>query len=134
MLPALDSVLLLAQGEGVVGALRESFDASAREAALQAPRLVAALLIFAAFLAGGLIARRVLTAALGRAPMAPRIRLLVVRLVFFAILSVGVVALLGVATGASVANLFAGLGLNSVGLGFALKSPWRTCSPAYIPY
>jgi small conductance mechanosensitive channel len=123
MLPAIDSALLLQTEEGIVEALRESFDTFAREAALQAPRLLAALVVFAVFLTVGLIARRVLRAALGRAPMAPRIRLLVVRLIFFTIVGLGVVALLGVATGASVGRLFAGFGLISVGLGFALKSP-----------
>lgn len=120
---ATEILLLLQEGDGVVEALRESFDALGRETARQAPRLLAALLVFAAFLTLGLVLRRVLKAALGRTPMAPRIRLLVVRLVFFAVLGVGTVALLGVATGSSVGRLFAGFGLISVGLGFALKSP-----------
>lgn len=123
MLPALHTVFLMQQEEGVAETLRESFDAFGREAALQAPRLLAALLLFAVFFALTLIARRLVRAALGRTPMAPRIRLLVVRLVSFAILGVGVVALLGVATGASVGRLFAGFGLITVGLGFALKNP-----------
>ncbi len=123
MLPTINSAILLQAEEGIVGTLRESFDAFVREALAQAPRLLAALLLFAVFLVVGLIVRRVLRAALGRAPLAPRIRLLLVRLIFFAILGLGFVALLGVATGASIGRLFAGFGLISVGLGFALKSP-----------
>ncbi|BBL78176.1 hypothetical protein RxyAA322_00300 [Rubrobacter xylanophilus] len=123
MLPVFDSMFILQDGAGVVDALRESFNAFAREAALQAPRLLAALLVFAAFLVLALVVRRVVKAAVGRAPMALRIRLLVVRLAFFSVLTLGIVAFLGVATGASVGRLFTGFGLLSVGLGFALKSP-----------
>jgi hypothetical protein len=50
MLPTIDSAILLQAKEGIVGALRESFDVFVGQAAAQAPRLLAALLLFAVFL------------------------------------------------------------------------------------
>ena len=55
--------------------------------------------------------------------MAPRIRILVVRLVFIFILVLGAVVFMATITNASIGRIVTGFGLLSVALGFALKSP-----------
>ncbi len=123
MLAALNSITWQ---EGIGEALGSLFE----ETAAGVPQLLAALAVFAIFLVVGLIARKALKAALGRVTMAPRHRILIVRLVFGAILGVGSLAFAAVLTDASLGSVIAGLGLLSVGLGLALKSRWRTWARA----
>ncbi len=110
--------------EGMGKTLAEAFAILFEEAVSWVPQLSAALAVFAIFLIVGLIARRALKTMLGRVTrVAPRIRILILRLVFTTVLAVGGLAFSGVLTGASLGSVIAGLGLLSVGLGFALKSP-----------
>ncbi len=120
MLAALNSITWQ---EGIGEALAEALGSLFEETAAGVPQLLAALAVFAIFLVVGLIARKALKAALGRVTMAPRHRILIVRLVFGAILGVGSLAFAAVLTDASLGSVMAGLGLLSVGLGLALKSP-----------
>lgn len=104
--------------------LAEAFRRLLEEAVSWVPRLSAGLAVFAIFLIVGLIVRGALKTMLGRVTrVAPRIRILILRLVFTTILAVGGLAFLGVLTSASLGSVIAGLGLLSVGVGFALKSP-----------
>lgn len=110
--------------EGLGDTLAEAFVNLFEEAVSWVPQLSAALTVFAIFLIIGLIVRRTMKTMLGRVTrVAPRIRILILRMVFGVILAVGGLAFLGVLTGASLGSVIAGLGLLSVGLGFALKSP-----------
>ena len=118
------NIALLQQGQdGVVETLGQAFGRFWRELVGYTPQILAALTAFLAFLILGLVVRWVLRAALGRVAMAPRIRILVVRLVFVSILVLGVVVFLGTITQASIGRIITGFGLLSVALGFALKSP-----------
>lgn len=109
--------------EGFVEVIQESFMELGREIASRAPRITVALIIFLVFFAMALAVRRGLKTALGRTAMAPRIKILIVRIAMIAILVVGALIFLVVATGASLGRVITGLGLLSVGLGLALKSP-----------
>jgi small conductance mechanosensitive channel len=121
MLPASNSIVWQ---EGMGDALLKAFGNLFEEVVSWIPQLSAALTVFAIFLIVGLMVRRTMKTMLGRVTrVAPRIRILILRLVFGGILAVGSLAFLGVLTGASLGSVVAGLGLLSVGLGFALKSP-----------
>lgn len=119
------SLLLVQNGgpEGFLEVIRESFRELAREIASRAPRITVALIIFLAFVVVALILRRALKTGLGRMTMAPRIRILIIRIVLITTLFVGALIFLVVATGASLGRVITGLGLLSVGVGLALKSP-----------
>ncbi len=101
----------------------EAFREVSREVARQAPQIFAALLVFLGFLVLAFIVRQVLKTALGRVTIAPRIRILIRRVVFGSILAVGGIVFVGIATNVSLGRVITGLGLLSVGLGLALKSP-----------
>lgn len=115
--------LLIQESQGFLEILSESFGELWPEIARQAPRVIAALLIFLFFLVAGLIVRQVLKKGLMRFPMAPRIRLLVGRVAFIATLMLGIIFFLVIATDARLGQVLTGFGLLSVGLGLAVKSP-----------
>ncbi|MDP8939778.1 MAG: mechanosensitive ion channel family protein [Actinomycetota bacterium] len=118
--------LLLAQNgdpEGFLEVIQVSFRELAREIASRAPRITVALVIFLIFVVIALVLRRALKTALGRMTLAPRIRILIVRIALISALAVGALVFLVVATGASLGRVITGFGLLSVGVGLALKSP-----------
>ncbi|MGF1473758.1 MAG: mechanosensitive ion channel family protein [Rubrobacteraceae bacterium] len=118
--------LLLLQNEepeGFSEVIRESFRQLGREIAGQAPRITVALLILIAFVVLTLVVRRALKTALGRITMAPRIRILIIRVVVISMLVVGALISVVVASEASLGRIITGFGLLSVGVAFALKSP-----------
>ncbi len=120
MLAALNTVLWQ---EGIQDTLAEAFRRLLEEAVSWSPKFLAALVVFAVFVVVGLMVRRALKTVLGRMTLGARIRLLILRLVFGAILVFGSLAFLGVLTNASLGTIITSLGLLSVGFGFALKSP-----------
>lgn len=109
--------------EGFLEVMQESFRELTQEIAGRAPRITVALIIFLAFLVIALVLRRALKTALGRMTMAPRIQILIARIVLISTLVVGATVFLVIATGASLGRVITGFGLLSVGLGLALKSP-----------
>lgn len=109
--------------QAVLDALSGAFEEFSRESAAQTPQVVAGVVAFLIFLLLALVVRLGLRVALGRVPMAPRIRILVARLAFFVMLVAGGIAFLVVATEARLGQVLTGFGLLSVALGFALKSP-----------
>lgn len=109
--------------EGFVEAFTKSFRELWPEIAGQAPRITVALLIFVVFVFFAIVARRALRRALARTAMAPRIRILVVRMVMISTIVVGGLIFLVVVTEASLGRVITGFGLLSVGIGLALKSP-----------
>ncbi|HZY65417.1 MAG TPA: mechanosensitive ion channel family protein [Rubrobacteraceae bacterium] len=118
--------MLLAQNgdpEGFLEVIQVSFRELAREIASRAPRITVALVIFLIFVVIALVLRRALKTALGRMTLAPRIRILIVRIALISALAVGALVFLVVATGASLGRVITGFGLLSVGVGLALKSP-----------
>ncbi|MGB3682046.1 MAG: mechanosensitive ion channel family protein [Rubrobacteraceae bacterium] len=119
------SLLLLqnANPEGFVEVLSDAFRGTSREIAAQTPRILTALAVFLVFLVLALIARRVLRLVLERVDMAPRIRILIGRLVLILTLVLGVIFFLVIAADASLGRIITGFGLLSVALGLALKSP-----------
>lgn len=124
LLAFLNTILLQVEGlESFVEVLGESFREVSREVARQAPQIFAALLIFLGFLVLAFIVRQVLKTALDRVTIAVRIRILILRVVFGSILAVGGLVFVGIATNVSLGRVITGLGLLSVGLGLALKSP-----------
>ena len=96
---------------------------SGRKIAGRAPRITVALIVFVVFVVLTLVARRALKTALVRTTMAPRIRILVIRMVTISTLVVGGLIFLVVVTEASLGRVITGFGLLSVGVGLALKSP-----------
>lgn len=104
-------------------ALTRAFSNFAQETVLQAPKILAALIVFVGFATVGLVLQQIVKRALRRPMVAPRIRLLVGRLVFGCILAVGAIVFLAVVTDASLGRVLTGFGLFSVALGFALKGP-----------
>lgn len=124
MLPTLNTALLQADRPlSFTEVLAEAFQEFSREAARQTPQVLAALLVFLGFLVLGLIGQRILQTALGRVTMAPRIRLLIRRLFFGTVLAVGGIVFVGIVSDISIGRVITGLGLLSVGVGLALKSP-----------
>ena len=118
--------LLLQQGgnpEGFVEVFTKSFRELWPEIAGRAPRITVALVVFVIFVILTLVARRALKTALARTTMAPRIRILVIRIVTISTLAVGGLVFLVVVTEASLGRVITGFGLLSVGIGLALKAP-----------
>lgn len=116
-------IALLQQPESFPDILRSSFGDLWREIAAQTPRILAALLVLVVFVLIGLVVRRILRTTLERLTMAPRIRILILRLVFIGVLVIGGVVFLVIAFEARLGQVITGFGLLSVGIGFALKSP-----------
>lgn len=118
--------LLLLQNEDPEGFMEvfvKSFRELWPEIAGRAPRVTIAVAAFLIFVALAFLARRTLKTALGRTAVAPRIRILIVRLVVISTLVVGGLIFLVVVTEASLGRVLTGFGLLSVGIGLALKSP-----------
>ena len=118
--------LLLLQGgdpEGFLEVFRGSFRDLWPEIAGRAPRTIVALGVFLVFVVLAFLARRALKTALSRTAMAPRIRILIVRMVVISLLAVGGLIFLVVVTEASLGRVITGFGLLSVGIGLALKAP-----------
>ncbi|MGI9049584.1 MAG: mechanosensitive ion channel family protein [Rubrobacteraceae bacterium] len=109
--------------DGVAGTPGQAIGRFWKELIGYTPQILAALTAFLAFLIVGFIVRAVLKTTLRRVAMAPRIRILVVRLVFVFILALGAIVFLATITNASIGRIVTGFGLLSVALGFALKSP-----------
>ncbi len=108
---------------GFLEVFSEAFKETSREIAAQAPRILTALVVFLVFLGLAIAVRRILKRSLVRVHMAPRIRILVARLVLILTLALGGVFSLVIAADASLGRVITGFGLLSVGLGLALKSP-----------
>ena len=109
--------------EGFLQVLSRSFKGVSREIAAQTPRILTALAVFLIFLVLAIIVRRILRTMLERVGMAPRIRILVLRLALILTLVVGGVFFLVIVADASLGRIITGFGLLSVALGLALKSP-----------
>ena len=106
-----------------VEVLRESFGELWPEIAGRAPRALVGLCVFFIFAVLAFAARRALKTALARTAMAPRIRILVIRIVVIVTLVLGGLIFLVIVTEASLGRVLTGFGLLSVGVGLALKSP-----------
>lgn len=117
------NIALLQSQDGVAETLGQAFRRFWKELIGYTPQILAAFTAFLAFLILGFVVRKVLKTTLGRIKMAPRIRILVVRLVFVFILALGAIVFLATITHASIGRIVTGFGLLSVALGFALKSP-----------
>ncbi|CAN5525134.1 hypothetical protein BH24ACT22_BH24ACT22_07330 [soil metagenome] len=118
--------LLLLQDEtleGFLEVLQKSFRNLWPEVAGRAPRMLVAIIIFLIFVVVALVLRRALKTALLRTTVAPRIRILIGRIVLILMLAVGGLVFLVVVTEASLGRVLTGFGLLSVGIGLALKSP-----------
>ena len=117
------NIALLQSQDGVAETLGQAFRRFWKELIGYTPQILAALTAFLAFLIVGFIVRAVLRSSLKRVSMAPRIRILVVRIAFVSIIAIGIVVFLATITNATIGKIITGLGLFSVALGFALKSP-----------
>ena len=102
---------------------RDSFRDLWPEIAGRAPRTIVAIGVFLIFAVLAFIARQALQTALARTAMAPRIRILIIRIIIILTLVVGGLIFLVIVTEASLGRVLTGFGLLSVGVGLALKSP-----------
>lgn len=109
--------------EGFLEVLQNSFRDLWPEVASRAPRMLVALIIFVIVVVVALVLRRALKTALLRTTVAPRIRILIGRMVIILMLAVGGLVFLVIVTEASLGRVLTGFGLLSVGVGLALKSP-----------
>ena len=109
--------------EGFVEVFRQSFRDLWPEIAGRAPRTIVAIGVFLIFVVLAFALRRAFKTALARTAMAPRIRILVIRIVVILTLFVGGLVFLVIVTEASLGRVLTGFGLLSVGIGLALKSP-----------
>lgn len=100
--------------------LQSAFKAMLISLVKKVPDVVAALVLFAIFFAIALIMRRVVRAALRRAHIHQNVVVLISRLVYYAVLTIGFVEALG-QTGINLTALAAGIGVAGFALGFALK-------------
>ena len=112
-----------ADPEGFVEVFQQSFRDLWPEIAGRAPRTIVAIGIFLIFAVLAFVLRRALKNALARTAMAPRIRILIIRIVVILTLFVGGLVFLVIVTEASLGRVLTGFGLLSVGIGLALKSP-----------
>ena len=120
------SLLLVQDGgdqEGFLEVFQQSFRDLWPEIAGRAPRTIVAIGVFLVFAVLAVVARRALKTALVRTSIAPRIRILITRIVIILTLFVGGLIFLVIVTEASLGRVLTGFGLLSVGVGLALKSP-----------